>query len=316
MRKNWRMLAVPLATASLVAGLIGKATAAPVAAEVLDAEMVQLEKAAPDSTPDIEAADFSAATLKSNQSNVIQAAPGFSERSSAIESLLREPAPPVNPLSLPIPPENFTYHNGEVANAHSKINHTYFRACFRANHGVLGAVNDRLLSGAFTATGDSGISPDLDEAAIARLQSVRVKFRYAFNGSYNSSLKLYLTNLTTGKVQLLGNLKSTTTNRKNPCATVNHDVTHYINEPGVYGLRLVLNNRNIRFPIYPPYAQEAELGAAPGDVIDLGGTTAEAAPDVLLDDRLIRPRPLPPIYYFPKTVAGFNQVVVTVTRKH
>jgi hypothetical protein len=128
-------------------------------------------------------------------------------------------------------------------------------------------------------------------------------------------LKLYLTNLTTGKVQLLGNLKSTTLpNRKNPCVTVDHDVTHYINEPGVYGLRLVLNNRNIRFPIYPPYLKEAELGAAPGDVIDLGGTTAEAAPDVLLGDRVIKPRP--PIYYVPRAVAGFNQVVVTVTRKH
>jgi hypothetical protein len=316
MHKNWKMLAVPLATASLAVGLIGKATAAPLAPEGMEAEMVQLEKTAPDSTPDIEAADFSAATLKLNQSNAIQSAPGFSERSSAIESLLREPVPPVNPLALPIPPENFTYHNGGVANAHSKINQTYFRACFRANHGVLGAVNDVPLSRVFTATGDSGISPYLDEAVIERLQSVRVKFRYAFSGSYNSSLKLYLTNLTTGKVQLLGNLKSTTANRKNPCVTVNHDVTHYINEPGVYGLRLVLNNRNIRFPIDPPYAREAELGAAPGDVIDLGGATAEDASDVVVDDRLIKPRPLPPIYYFPKTVAGFNQVVVTVTRKH
>jgi hypothetical protein len=311
MFKNWMM--VP----TLLSAMVGTnlfahvANAAPAEALGTEAE-VMLEKTLPEATPEGEAADLSVSALKSTESSTIQQAPGFSERSTAIESLLKSPAS-VPPLTLPIPVENFIYQNGGIGTGAGAVNHQYFRSCFHENHGLLGGSNDRVLPAPVTATGDSGISPYLDPAAIARLESVSIKFRYAFNGSLSSSLKLYLTNLTTGKVQFIGTLRATNT-RKNPCVIVRHDVTHYITEPGVYGLRLVMNNRRLRW--FPRMTYE--LGSAPGDVVDLGGESSEieVAPDSANTKGSIRPRPLPPIFYSPKAVAGFNHVTVTVARKN
>ncbi len=316
---NTRLILLTAIAVSTSFGMVflKSAQAAPITA--IESSEVQLEKTTSGATAESEAADVSAAALKSAQSKSIQAAPGFSQRSSAIEALLRKAAPVIAPLNLPIPPENFIYSNGGVGNSGGAVNQQYFRSCFHENYGVLGGSSDRVLSAPVTATADSGVSPYLDPAAIARLQSLKVKFSYAFSGgiglgSYlpqsNSTLKLYVTNLTTGSVQFVGNLKPTN-NRKNPCVTVTQDLTQYIHEPGVYGLRLVMNNRTIRwFPTPGPY----KAGNTPGDMIALDTAPAAAIEPPIVEGKgeVVSKRP---IFYQPKAVAGFNQVVVTVTRK-
>jgi hypothetical protein len=232
----------------------------------------------------LESADLFSANLKGGELRSIQAAPGFSERSIGIESLLKSPSVAPQTLEFPIAPNNFLFNNGSVGLASGLVNQQYFRSCFHGDYGVLGGTSDRVLTGPLTATADSGVSPFLDDAAIKRLQSLKVHFRYGFSSNTRSStLKLYLTNLTTGRVQFLGNLKATS-NLKNPCATVSKDVTHLIREPGVYGIRFVMNNRIVKMPVM--------LNAA--------------APDRV--DERIRPLPV-------QAVAGFNGVVVKVTRR-
>jgi hypothetical protein len=246
---------------------------------------VQLEGSAGISA-ELESADLFSANLKGGELRSIQAAPGFSERSIGIESLLKSPSTVPQTLEFPIAPNNFLFSNGSVGLASGLVNQQYFRSCFHGDYGVLGGTSDRVLGGPLTATADSGVSPFLDDAAIKRLQSLKVHFRYGFSSNTRSStLKLYLTNLTTGRVQFLGNLKATS-NLKNPCATVSKDVTHLIREPGVYGIRFVMNSRIVKMPV----------------MLDA------AAPD-RVDDR-IRPQTIRP-----QAVAGFNGVVVKVTRR-
>jgi hypothetical protein len=313
---RWMMLTAAAFSTSFAMFVSQVALAAPIGA--LEATEVQLEKSTAGATAESEAADSTAAALPSSQPSLIQAAPGFSERSAKIESLLGPAPPTVNPLSLPIPVENFIYSNGGVGTSAGAVNQQYFRSCFQGNYGVLGGSSDRVLPAPVTGTADSGVSPFLDPAAIARLQSLKVQFSYAFNGGIqlgyrpqsNSTLKLYVTNLTTGSVQFVGNLKPTTSVNRNPCVTVTQDLTPYIHEPGVYGLRLVMNNRPIRwFPLPGPY----KAGSAPGDILDLNGAdpAIEASPSAEVDAAKFGR----PVFYRPKAVAGFNHVVVTVTRK-
>lgn len=286
--------------------------AAPIGA--LDA--VQLEKSTTGASAESEAEDASAAALPPSQPSLIQLAPGFGERAAKVDSLLRAPAASGIPIVLPIPLESFIYSQGSIGTSSGAVNQQYFRSCFPENYGVLGGSSDRVLPAPVIATADSGISPYLDPATISRLQSLTVQFSYAFNGGIrlgsrpqsNSTLKLYLTNLTTGSVQFVGSLKPTTTDRKNPCVTVTQDLTSYVREPGVYGLRLVMNNRLIRwFPTPVPY----KPGSSPGDVVELNG--AEAAISIGEGGDVIKPDR--PFFDRPKAVAGFNHVVVTVTRK-
>jgi hypothetical protein len=67
---------------------------------------------------------------------------------------------------------------------------------------------------------------------------------------------------------------------------VNKDVTHLIREPGVYGIRFVMNSRIVKMPVMLD-------GAAPDRV-----------------DERIKPQTIRP-----QAVAGFNGVVVKVTRR-
>jgi hypothetical protein len=298
-----------LSAAALGMMAIGPATAATANLE----EAVQVERSVFGATAEAESADFGAAAFKSSETNSIQAAPGFSARSEAFKSLLLAPVDRIRPLMLPIPPENFIYSNGSVGNAGGLVNRQYFRSCFHENYGVLGGSSDRILPSPVTATADSGISPYLDQTALDRLQGINVKFRYAFNGGNNSTLKLYVTNLTTGKVQFVGVLKSTT-KLKNGCASVTQDLRPYIKEQGVYGVRLVMNNR--RVPFYLPYAK---VGTNPGDTIDLGGDLSSgfggAVPtdgNATIGGDASKYRPFPSSR---PSVAGFNNVVITVNRR-
>jgi hypothetical protein len=314
---RWMMLTAAALSTGFGMMFVPATLAAPIGA--MEATETQLEKSTTGATVESEAEDAAAAGLSLNQPSLIKAAPGFSQRSAEIDTLLRAPAPPVNPLTLPIPLENFIYSNGGIGTSSGAVNQQYFRSCFPDNYGVLGGSSDRVLPAPVIATADSGVSPFLDPTTIARLQSLKVKFSYAFNGGLrlgsrpqsNSTLKLYVTNLTTGSVQFVGNLKPTTNDNRNPCVTVTQDLTPYIHEPGVYGLRLVMNNRPIRwFPLPGPY----KAGTVPGDVVDLNGVApALASPiDAGIDDSAKFGRP---IFFKPKAVAGFNHVVVTVTRK-
>jgi hypothetical protein len=289
---------------------IGPATAATVNLE----ETVQVERNVFGATAEAESADFGASLFKSSETNSIQAAPGFSARSEAFKSLLLAPIEQVQPLILPIPPENFIYNNGGVGNAGGLVNRQYFRSCFHENYGVLGGSSDRVLPSPVRSTADSGISPYLDQSSLDRLKGINVKFRYAFNGGSNSTLKLYVTNLTTGKVQFVGVLKSTT-GLKSGCASVTQDLRPYIKEQGVYGLRLVMNNRKV--PFYLPYAKvgsNSKIGSNPGDTIDLGNDFGAAIPESVTtiggDTNKYRPFP-----YSRPSVAGFNNVMITINRR-
>jgi hypothetical protein len=304
-----RTYLILLSAAALGTMAIGPATAATANLE----ETVQVERNVFGATAEAESADFGASLFKSSETNSIQAAPGFSARSEEFKALLRAPIDQVNPLILPIPPENFIYNNGGVGNAGGLVNRQYFRSCFHENYGILGGSSDRILPSPVTATADSGISPYLDQSAIDRIQSINVKLRYAFNGGNNSTLKLYLTNLTTGKVQFVGVLKSTTGLRSG-CANVTQDLRPYIKEQGVYGVRLVMNNR--RVPFYLPYAK---VGTNSGDTIDLGGDLnggfGGAVPvdgNATIGGDASKYRPFPSSR---PSVAGFNNVMITVNRK-
>jgi hypothetical protein len=284
-------------------------------------EAVQLQKGA---AIEAEAKDSAALSIQSGEVNAIQSAPGFSQRSAAVESLLRK-ATPQPTLSLPIPPENFIYQNGGVGLASGSVNRVNLRGCFHANYGVLGGSSDRVLPGPLTAKADSGISPYLDPAAIQRLQSVTTTFRYAYAGGYRSNLSLYVVNLTNGKTQFVGALPPTIVGKAAPCRQVTQDLTHYITEPGVYGIRLVLLNRGRLFPIHPPDQPMLKAGDNPGDVVQLEAATptemiAEPTGKVAYEDDVRRPvilpyPPRPPIYRSP-VVAGFNNVIINVTRNH
>jgi hypothetical protein len=276
---------LPMLAVVSAANLYATGAKAVPAAELGVESAVQLEGSAGISA-ELESADLSSANLKGGELRSIQSAPGFTERSIGIDSLLRSPSTAPQTLEFPILPNNFLFNNGSVGLASGLVNQKYFRSCFHGDYGVLGGTSDRVLTGPLTATADSGVSPFLDAAALKRLQSLKVHFRYGFSDNNRSStLKLYLTNLTTGRVQFVGNLKATS-NLKNPCATVNKDVTHLIREPGVYGIRFVMNNRIVKMPIMLESA---------------------AAPDTV--DR-IRPQPVRA-----QAVAGFNGVVVKVTRR-
>jgi hypothetical protein len=285
---------------------------------------IQLEKTAP---IEADAANPIDVTVQSAETQKILAAPGFSALQSDFSALFetatpdgangKRAIPTPAELNLPIGVENFIYNQGGVGLASGLVNQQYFGHCFSGNYGVLGGSSDRVLPPPVRATADSGVSPFLSAEAIHRLQSLQVKFRYAFTGGYASSLSLYLVNLTTQQTQFVGTLPKTS-NLHPRCATVNQDLTKYIKTPGVYGVRLVMVNRGfIRFPPYPmPPIGPFKPGQNPGDMIQLGATEpimVEADSAIGVDaSKFSRHRP-----FFPKTkaVAGFDHVVVKVQRK-
>jgi hypothetical protein len=300
-----------LMTAMVLVSGIGATTtvaAAPSAVAEAAESMVQLQKTAP---IEADAADPIDIRVQSSESSRIQAAPGFAKLKQEFEAFLEKPTPTTT-QNFPIPPENFIYQQGGVGLAHGLVNRQYFGSCFKANYGILGGSSDRVLTPPVRATADSGVSPYLDEAAIKRLQSLQVKFRYAFAGSFGSSLSLYLVNLSNQKTQFVGTLPSTS-NRHPRCATVTQDLTHYINQPGVYGVRLVMVNRGRITPYPQPFPRPYKAGENPGDVVQLDSGEADVMESSIAADGSkfgpIRP------FFNRKAVAGFDHVVVTVTRR-
>jgi hypothetical protein len=279
--------------------------------------VVQLEKTAP---IEADAAAPIDVTIQRSETSKILAVPGFATFQSDFSTLFapadqtRKIAPPTG-LNLPIPVENFIYNQGGVGLASGQVNQQYFGHCFDGNYGVLGGSSDRVLPSPVRATADSGVSPFLSADAIHRLQSLQFKFRYAFAGNYASSLSLYVVNLTTQKTQFVGTLPKTS--QLHPrCATVNQDLTSYIKEPGVYGVRLVMVNRG--FIKYPPFPQPPhppigpfKAGEMPGDVVELG----DVEPTMAIGTEKVSFAPFRPYFPKAKAVAGFDHVVVTVERR-
>lgn len=292
-----------VAATLLVSGIV----ATPAIAQAAEAS-VQLQK-----TVSVEA--DAAAMIQRSEADKVLVAPGFKALQSDFEALIRPPAAapttrvaPVVGRDFPIPVENFVYQQGGVGLANGAVNHKYFGSCFKASYGVLGGSSDRVLPAPVMSTADSGVSPYLTADDIHRLQALQFKFRYAFTGSYGSSLRVYLVNLTNQKTQFVGSLPPTS--HLHPrCATVMEDLTSYIKEPGVYGVRFVMVNRGFKIPLPQPYIEPFKAGEMPGDVIDLG-TDAPMA----IESGKIK---FPPIGIFPraKAVVGFDQVVVTVQRQ-
>jgi hypothetical protein len=282
---------------------------------------VQVQKTAP---IEADAADPIDVTVQSSEASKILAAPGFAALQSDFATLFETPAsggangkmaiPTPIGRDFPIGVENFIYNQGGVGLASGQVNQQYFGHCFSGNYGVLGGSSDRILPPPVRATADSGVSPYLTAEDIHRLQSLQFKFRYAFTGGYGSSLSLYVVNLTTQKTQFVGTLPKTN-HLKPRCAQVTQDLTAYIKEPGVYGVRLVMVNRGfIKFPPYPMPSYPVgpfKPGQNPGDVIQLG--TAE--PMMVEADQSSKSVAFRPFFPKTKAVAGFDHAVVSVQRR-
>jgi hypothetical protein len=281
---------------------------------------VQLEKTAP---IEADAANPIDVTVQPAETSKILAAPGFAALQSDFAALFETAAgapnakiAPPTPIGrdFPIPVTNFIYNQGGVGLASGHVNQQYFGHCFDGNYGVLGGSSDRVLPAPVRATADSGVSPFLSADDIHRLQSLQFKFRYAFAGSYASSLSLYVVNLTTQKTQFVGTLPRTS-QLKPRCATVNQDLTAYIKEPGVYGVRLVMVNRG--FIKYPPFPQPPhpigpmKAGEMPGDVVELGSVE----PTMAIGAEKVSFAPFRPYFPKAKAVAGFDRAVVSVSRR-
>jgi hypothetical protein len=291
------------------------AVAAEVQVQLSKTAPIEADPAAPMTSGRLEAIDIQ---VQPAESRKILAAPGFAQLKTDFESFIRFPAAPIGKtaaptaptqtLNFPIPPENFIYNQGGVGLASGAVNQQYFRHCFAQNYGILGGASDRVLPPPVRATADSGVSPDLTDANLKRLQSLTANFRYAFNGGFGSSLSLYVVNLNTQKTQFVGTLPTTNGNRDSACAKVSQDLTPYIREPGAYGLRLVMVNRGFGFPHPLPPIGPTKAGKAPGDVIDL------PIGDLAIGSDKVR-WPIHPIHPSRKAVAGFDQLVVTVKRR-
>jgi hypothetical protein len=296
-----------VATTLLVCGLVATPAIAQAAAPAESS--VKLQKT-------VSIADDADAMIQRSQADRVLEAPGFEGLQREFEALIRPAAAPTTRVApvvgrdFPIPVENFVYQQGGVGLANGAVNHKYFGSCFKASYGVLGGSSDRVLPAPVMSTADSGVSPYLTPDDIHRLQALQFKFRYAFTGSYGSSLRVYLVNLTNQKTQFVGSLPPTSHLRPR-CATVMEDLTPYIKEPGVYGVRFVMVNRGFKPHPYPlPYITPLKAGEMPGDVIDLGPDAPMA-----IESGKIKFPPIQPIFPRAKAVAGFDQVVVTVQRR-
>ena len=151
-------------------------------------------------------------------------------------------APVVPPISISA--QNFNYFGAStIANPQGFTNVNTFRGCLSDQYSLLGTNVDQPIQppqvqgGPIVGLAASNISPNLNEAAIARLKSVNVSIRFAFLGnSQGARMRLALRNINTNEVKQFGDFRV----NGGTCQTFSKNVTSGFKKPGVYRLEVRL----------------------------------------------------------------------------
>lgn len=134
--------------------------------------------------------------------------------------------------TFPIPPVNFIYTNGGVGNPDGPVNINNFESFFTVPFGVLAGSNATVLPGPITARASSTFSPNLTQADIDRIVSIKVKFTNFFASDNNRqlALRLLIRNVVTGNVQTVSYVPPSAG------SSYTFNVTRFIKTPGQYAI--------------------------------------------------------------------------------
>ena len=174
-------------------------------------------------------------------------------------------APVVPPISISA--QNFSYFGASTLASPLGFNNTKaFQGCLSDQYGLLGTNVDGPvqppLAQALPIVGlaASNISPNLNDAAIARLKSVNVKIRFAFLGnSQGARMRLALRNVNTNEVKQFGDFRV----NGGTCQTFSKNVVTGFQKPGVYRLEVRLVNNPFRIdPANPNSPLTSEVAVA------------------------------------------------------
>jgi hypothetical protein len=155
---------------------------------------------------------------------------------------------PITPVRPPIRlgAENFVYRgDSTIAAPTGSINPTYFKSCLTNNYSLLGTPTDGVVPVPTVTTPivglvGSNISPDLSAEQIARLKTVQVSFRYAFQGnSQGARMRLALRNVNTNEVLQFGDFRV----NGGTCQTFTKNLVSGFKKAGVYRLEIRLVNK-------------------------------------------------------------------------
>ncbi len=134
-----------------------------------------------------------------------------------------------------IPAFNFIYINGGIGTLDGPVNINNFESFFTTFFGVLAGSNSSVLPGPVTARADSTFSPNLTQADIDRLVSVKVKFTNYFASDNNRqlALRLVIRNVTTGTTEIVSGLPPSAG------SSYTFNVKRFIQTPGQYAIGFV-----------------------------------------------------------------------------
>ena len=174
-------------------------------------------------------------------------------------------APVVAPITISA--QNFNYFGAStLANPQGFTNVNAFRSCLNDQYSLLGTNVDQPIQppqvqgGPIVGLAASNISPDLNDAAIARLKSVNVSIRFALQGnSQGARMRLALRNVNTNEVKQFGDFRV----NGGTCQTFGKNVVAGFQKPGVYRLEVRLVNSPFRIdPANPssPLTSEVAVG--------------------------------------------------------
>ena len=171
----------------------------------------------------------------------------------------------VPPISISA--QKFNYFGAStLANPQGFTNTSTFRGCLSDQYSLLGTNIDQPIQppqvqgGPIVGLAASNISPNLNDAAIARLKSVNVSIRFAFVGnSQGARMRLALRNVNTNEVKQFGDFRV----NGGTCQTFSKNVVTGFQKPGVYRLEVRLVNSPFRIDpanLSSPLTSEVAVG--------------------------------------------------------
>ena len=171
----------------------------------------------------------------------------------------------VPPISISA--QKFNYFGAStLANPQGFTNTSAFRGCLSDQYSLLGTNVDQPIQppqvqgDPIVGLAASNISPNLNDAAIARLKSVNVSIRFALQGnSQGARMRLALRNVNTNEVKQFGDFRV----NGGTCQTFSKNVVSGFQKPGVYRLEVRLVNSPFRIdPANPssPLTSEVAVG--------------------------------------------------------
>jgi hypothetical protein len=137
--------------------------------------------------------------------------------------------------TFPLSVFNFIYTNGGIGLPDGPINTNSFESYFTAPFGILAGSNASIVPGPVTARADSTFSPNLTQADIDKLVSVKVKFTNFLVSDNNRqlSLRLVIRNVTTGSTQIVNGLPPSAG------SSYTFNIKRFIQTPGQYAIGFV-----------------------------------------------------------------------------